>query len=146
MFEVRPDGTIVKPDGTQVVETWEEALALRRQIRMARPATAQTARAIPAIRRGREPKGLEFIQAAATSGKPGIGSVMLAGRLGVKHVKGLSMHAKAARLMIAELIEKMSDPRTVDKFLWKEKGREGTTWHASADRLREIGLLNNNGA
>ena len=139
MFEVRPDGTIVKPDGTLVVETWDEALALQRRIRGASPSRpAVRAATSTASRQGKPHKGIEFIQAAATSGRPGIGSVKLAERLGVAHIKGLSIHAKAARLLIAE----KAGPRPVDSFLWKEKGRDGTTWHGHTERLREIGLLN----
>jgi hypothetical protein len=141
-------GYEVKPDGTIIASTVEEALALQRRIlqqttEIYRPVEIPPAQAGPNVAsHGAREKGLQFLRIIADNsrgaGKKGIPALSLAQKLDVDP-KALSFYVRAAKFLIQE----RSDGKSTDKFLWKERGQDGTMWHADTDRLREIGIVLN---
>jgi hypothetical protein len=132
MYQIRPDGTILTEDA-------DEALALQQRIyerAMQAQKTLFARKATPTVIADLT-RAKEMIETTATSGKTGIQSISLAKAFGLEDPKGLATHVKAAR----ELIIKHAPGRPVEDFLWRERGNGGTRWYANAERLKEIGLL-----
>ncbi len=141
MYEVRPDGTIV-------VESLEEALALQRRIQEGKGKKAPIVSAAPTRAHEEEQlyarldsaatdRARAFLAATAEGGKAGVKATALATKLGEENPQGLASYVKVARAMIAPL----ANGHSVDYYLFRTRGRDGSRWFVKADALKAIGLL-----
>ena len=135
-------GYEVKPDGTIVVETLEEALAVQRSIfnkknkiedvRLTSHRSHKTT-----LRRNVGERGFRLIRAIAKVGNK-IATKDLVSSLKLNTGKALSFYVRDART----LIKTKSGSKSPESFLWRERGSAGTHWCINEDLLREIGILN----
>ncbi len=135
-YEVRPDGTII-------ASTLDEAIALSKRLRQEslqpgspRPARNNGQNGRPVSPEEVQQKVTALLNALATAGKPGLSSTALATQLGLVNPKGLSSYVVAAKRVIKD---KGGRP---EKLLWRKRtAKEGAIWHTNVEKLKEIGIM-----
>lgn len=125
-FEVKPDGTIIAP-------SLEEAVALSRHLR---------SEALRSVLKEHQTTAEDYIptalKALAGAGHHGLTSSALAEKIGLQDSRGLAGVTKRIK---NEIISKANGV-DVKRFIWHKKtpGRP-TMWFVNEDKLKEIHIL-----
>lgn len=143
-YEVRPDGTIL-------VSSLDEAIALSKRLRgVGEPALAPEklgGSAKPKPRAGTwkrltdpeaDAKARALLGTVAAGGKQGVTGMALAKQLGLVDARGLAGLFQVARKRVKE----RGKGKPEKYYFQKKRTRDrGAVWTANADHLKEIGLL-----
>jgi hypothetical protein len=127
----------VKPDGSIVADTLDEAIALSRRLRGLPARRSRQTKAEKPEKQDSE-RGLALLHAAVEAGDSGLEAKELANKLGIQNARGLSASIQAARRLIAS---RATNGRPEEDFFERRRSREGTFWVAHVEALKEIGLI-----